>query len=93
MYILLGRVASTTPRISLADAISSAEARLGATYNDQAPTVEFYAKDNGDVALTHVIQLESEDHWYEAYVDAQSGELVAANDFVNQASVSLLFNR
>lgn len=60
---------------------------LGASHNGRTPGVEYFAKDTGDVVLTHVIQLESEDHWFEAFVDAESGELVSTNDFLNDASV------
>ena len=85
------RVASNKPKVDLAAAISTAESRLGAIHNGHPTSVEYFAKDDGDVVLTHVVQLEAEGHWYEAFVDAESGELVAANDFVNDASVSFSF--
>ena len=85
------RVTSTTPKITAQAAIASAEAKLDAKHNGSPTTIEFFAKDNGEVALAHVVQVENNDHWFETFVDAQTGEILGANDFVSDATVSFFF--
>jgi extracellular elastinolytic metalloproteinase len=47
------------------------------------------AKKDGSAALAHSFQVNNEESgaWYEAFVDAHSGELLSVVDFVAQASV------
>ncbi len=83
---------STTPSISAADAISKAESELSGTYNQHPTKLEFVAKQDGSVALTHVVQVRDDTKalWYEAFVDAHTGDIVQLTDFVAHASVSLM---
>lgn len=69
------------------------EAALEGKYNGFNATLEYLAMGDGSVALTHVIQIQNAttNGWYEAYIDAHSGELLSVTDFVNDASVSLLY--
>lgn len=85
-------VPSTTPSISVEDAIAKAESALSGKFNEHPPTIEFVAKKDGSLALTHVMQIQNETTgaWFEAFVDAHSGELVQLTDFVAKASVSIL---
>ena len=80
-------MSSTEPSISAEEAISAAEGQLGAAHNGIPTGLEFFAKDDGSVVLTHVVQVESE-HLLEAFVDAQSGDIVAVNDFTADSAVS-----
>ena len=82
-------VPSTTPTISLEDAIAKAEAALSGTFNEHPPTLEFVAKKDGSLALTHVMQIQNDETgaWFEAFIDAHTGELVQLTDFVAKASV------
>jgi len=82
-------VAPTTPSISISDAIPRAEAALNGKYNNHPPTLEYFAKADGTAVLTHVIQVENDTlgTWFEAFVDAHSGDLVSVTDFVAKASV------
>ena len=43
--------------------------------------------------LTHVVQIENDETgaWFEAFVDAHTGEVVSVTDFVAHATVSTLF--
>ncbi|KIJ54535.1 hypothetical protein M422DRAFT_240602 [Sphaerobolus stellatus SS14] len=84
------KVSSSTPSISVASAISIAEEKLLATHNDHPASLEFFAKDDGSVVLTHVVQVLNNDHWFEAFVDAHSGEIVNVIDFVADASYSVI---
>jgi extracellular elastinolytic metalloproteinase len=47
-------------------------------------------KDDGTAVLTHVMQIQNDEAgtWFEAFVDAHSGELVSVTDFVSKASVN-----
>jgi Peptidase propeptide and YPEB domain len=82
------QVAAPTPVLSKEDAIASAEQQLGGTPNNKVPTLEYYSLPNGDMVLTYVVEVQtaSGDHWYEAFVDATTGEIRGANDFVAAAS-------
>jgi len=80
-------VPSKTPTLSVAEAITIAEQTLVGAYNNHPASLEYFAEDDGSVALTHVIQIQNDDHWYEAFVDAHTGEIVNVIDFVAHASV------
>jgi hypothetical protein len=47
-------------------------------------------KADKSAVLTHVVEVQDEktNAWFEAFVDAASGELVSVTDFVAQATVS-----
>ncbi|KAJ6620189.1 Fungalysin metallopeptidase-domain-containing protein [Mycena sp. CBHHK59/15] len=85
-------VASSKPTISLEDAISVAEDALGGTFNEHPPTLEFLVTEDGSASLTHVMQIQNEatGAWFEAFVDAHSGELLSVTDFVTKASYLVL---
>ncbi|KAF9486110.1 hypothetical protein BDN70DRAFT_794602 [Pholiota conissans] len=84
--------ASTTPSISVESAISIAEKALDGTFNNHPPTIEFFAKPDNTAVLTHVVQIQNDatGAWFEAFVDAHSGELVSVTDFVTRASYLVL---
>ncbi|TRM62266.1 peptidase M36, partial [Schizophyllum amplum] len=67
------------------------EAQLEGKYNDYS-SLEYLAKQDGSVALVHVVQIRNEETnaWYEAMVDAHSGELVSITDFVADASYTVV---
>ncbi|PPR05526.1 hypothetical protein CVT24_003269 [Panaeolus cyanescens] len=85
-------IASSTPTVAVSAAISTAEKALGGTFNDHTPTLEFFAKPDNTVVLTHVVQLQNEStgSFFEAFVDAHSGELVSVTDFVARATYLVL---
>ncbi|PPQ72749.1 hypothetical protein CVT26_003029 [Gymnopilus dilepis] len=85
-------IASSTPSVSISDAITIAEKALGGTFNGHSPTLEFFAKPDGTAVLTHVIQIEKDQTgaWFEAFVDAHAGTLVSITDFVSKASYLVL---
>ncbi|KAJ8481442.1 hypothetical protein ONZ51_g5966 [Trametes cubensis] len=85
-------VPSTTPTISLQDAILKAENALSGKFNEHPPTLEFVAKKDGTLALTHVVQIQNDTTgaWFEVFVDAHSGEVIQLTDFVAKASYRVL---
>jgi extracellular elastinolytic metalloproteinase len=86
---LTANIADSTPTFDAKDAITVAEDALGGKHNDIEPILEYLARPDGSVALTHVIQVKNDDAktWYEAFVDAHSGELLSITDFVAHATV------
>ena len=86
--IFIASVPSTTPTVSLDDAIAKAESALSGKFNEHPATLEFVVQKDGSLALTHVMQIENDatGAWFEAFVDAHSGELVQLTDFVAKAS-------
>ncbi|QRV93479.1 extracellular metalloproteinase MEP [Ceratobasidium sp. AG-Ba] len=81
-------IASAQPAMSPSEAISAAQLALGGEYNGWPTSLEYFAKDDGSLVLTHVVQIENIQtaDWYEAFVDASTGEIVNVNDFVADAS-------
>ena len=71
--------------------LSQIEDTMEATYNGQNATLEYLVQSDGSIALTHVIQVQNEttSAWYEAFIDAHSGEILSVSDFVADASVRL----
>lgn len=91
----LGTIPSSTPSVSLEDAISTAEQTLSGTFNSHTPTLEFLALEDGSAALTHVIQIQNDTtgDWFEAFVDAHENKVLSVTDFVSRASVSYITSR
>ncbi|CAE6378154.1 unnamed protein product [Rhizoctonia solani] len=85
-------IAAATPKLTKEDAISKAEASIGGKYNTAPTSIEYFAKDSGDVVLTHVVQVQNDenDEWYEVFVDANSGEIVNVISFVAHAKYRVI---
>ncbi|CAE6508128.1 unnamed protein product [Rhizoctonia solani] len=85
-------VAAATPKLTKDEAISIAETAIGGKYNDLPTSLEYFAKDSDYVALTHVVQVRNNetDEWYEAFVDADSGEIVNVISFMAHASYRVI---
>lgn len=88
---LLENIASANATILLEDAISNAERLLNGRYNGHPATLQYFAKEDGSVALAHVLQIANDKAGtaFEAFVDAHSGEMLSATDFVAHATVQL----
>ncbi|RDB18735.1 Extracellular metalloproteinase mep [Hypsizygus marmoreus] len=85
-------IASSKPTIAVEAAISTAENALEGKFNNHPASLEYLVKEDGSVALTHVVQIQNESvgTWYQAFVDAHSGELLSITDFVSKASYLVL---
>ncbi|KAG8797781.1 hypothetical protein FRC18_008867, partial [Serendipita sp. 400] len=81
-------IAPATPAITKESAISFAERKLGGSHNGKVPTLEYYIQSSGDLALTWAVEVQTHNdpHWYEAFVDASNGNVIASNDFVAGSS-------
>ncbi|KAJ2931005.1 hypothetical protein H1R20_g6081, partial [Candolleomyces eurysporus] len=86
------KIADSTPTVSWSSVLPQIEDQLDAKYNKQNATLEYFVKSDGSVALTHVIQTENKETgaFFEAYIDAHSGELVSVTDFVSHATYTVL---
>lgn len=69
-----------------------AEQSLYGTYNGHPTKLEYLANPNGHLSLVHVIQIQNETAgtWYEAFLDAHSGQHLSSTNFVSHATVSTL---
>lgn len=81
-------VASAVPKFPKQNAIAKAEALTGAKYNSFPVGLEYFAKDNDQVVLTHTVQVQNAAtmEWYLVYVDASNGEVINLVDFTAEAS-------
>ncbi|KAJ7579596.1 Fungalysin metallopeptidase-domain-containing protein [Mycena floridula] len=91
-FVRSDQIAPSSPSVDLESAISTAEAALTGSHNAIPPTIEYLVKADGTVALTHVIQIQNDKvgSWFEAFVDAHSGELISVVDFVAEAAYTVL---
>ncbi|KAK1236422.1 hypothetical protein PQX77_000332 [Marasmius sp. AFHP31] len=92
-FVNTKNIASSKPTFDLSEAIRVAEDLLECKHNeDTEPTLEYLARPDGAVALTHVIQVRNEeDHtWYEAFIDAHDGKTLHINDFVAHATYNAI---
>ncbi|KAF9460273.1 Fungalysin metallopeptidase-domain-containing protein [Collybia nuda] len=85
-------IAPSKPSIDVNTVIPTVEEALDGQFNGQEPTIEYLAREDGSVALTHVVQVRNEDAgtWFEAYVCAHTGEILSVTDFVAHASYTVL---
>ncbi|QRV93481.1 extracellular metalloproteinase MEP [Ceratobasidium sp. AG-Ba] len=81
-------IAPIQAKLSLDDAISSAEKATGATFNKWSPKREYVVKDTGDAVLVHAIQVQNNKtgEWYEVSVNGANGEITQIVNFVSDAS-------
>ncbi|CAE7145090.1 unnamed protein product [Rhizoctonia solani] len=81
-------IAPTTATLTKEQAIAKAEAATGGKYNQWPTAIEYFAKDSDHVVLSHVVQVQNAEsgEWYEAFVDASTGEVVNLVSFVADAS-------
>ncbi|KAL5631553.1 hypothetical protein ACGC1H_007167 [Rhizoctonia solani] len=79
---------AATGTLTKDQAVAKAEAATGAKYNQWPTTTEYFAKDSHNLVLSHVVQVQNDQsgEWYEAYVDASTGEVVNLVSFVSDAS-------
>ncbi|EJF58150.1 hypothetical protein DICSQDRAFT_110674 [Dichomitus squalens LYAD-421 SS1] len=94
-FVKFSKIADSTPAVAVEDAIATAEAQLNGkfdTENFPEPTLQYFVKEDDSAVLVHAFQVRNEGAgtWYQAYVDAHTGELVSITDFVNKASYYVL---
>ncbi|KAK0184108.1 Fungalysin metallopeptidase-domain-containing protein [Armillaria mellea] len=91
-FVNASNIAPSTPSIVLdSSLISKVEDTLLGTHNG-ITSLEYLARPDGSVALAHVVQVQNDDtnSWYEAFVDAHSGEILSVTDFVAEATFTVV---
>ncbi|KDN44231.1 hypothetical protein RSAG8_05704, partial [Rhizoctonia solani AG-8 WAC10335] len=91
-FIKSKSIASATPTFPKQNAIAKAEVLTGAKYNSFPVGLEYLAKDNDQVVLTHTVQVQNDATMesYLVYVDASNGEVVNVVDFTAKASYRVI---
>ncbi|KAJ8087751.1 hypothetical protein PM082_006588 [Marasmius tenuissimus] len=91
-FVPTNKIADSTPTVDVNTVIPKVEEALQGKKNEIEPTLEYLVQQDESVALVHVFQVQNEEvnSWYEAYVDAHTGELVSVTDFVAEASYRVL---
>ncbi|SJL08867.1 uncharacterized protein ARMOST_12239 [Armillaria ostoyae] len=86
-FVNTSNIVSSSPSVSVDSIIGKVEGSFVATYNGVF-SPEYLAQSDGSIALTHIVQMRNEETnaWYEAFVDAHSGEILSVTDFVAQAT-------
>ncbi|KAK1224030.1 hypothetical protein PQX77_013091 [Marasmius sp. AFHP31] len=92
-FVPTDKIADSTPTVDVNTVIPKIEEKLQGKKNEIEPTLEYLALEDGSVALVHVFQVRNGmKSWYEAYVDAHTGELLSVSDFVTKASAQNLLS-
>jgi extracellular elastinolytic metalloproteinase len=91
-FVKPSKIADSKPTVSVEAAIATAEEALDGKHNEIEPKIEYLVLEDGSAILAHVIQIENDEAqtFYQAHVDAHTGELKSVVDFVNQASYLVL---
>ncbi|KAG7094653.1 hypothetical protein E1B28_005476 [Marasmius oreades] len=91
-FVDTSKAADSKPSVDVSAVISKVEETLQGKKNDIEPTLEYLAQPDGTAALVHVFQVQNDDTgtWYQAYIDAHSGNLLSVTDFVAEASYRVL---
>ncbi|KAF5341927.1 hypothetical protein D9611_001094 [Ephemerocybe angulata] len=86
------KIADSKPTIDWKSVLPKIEEQLEGKYNNHPTSLEYLARPDGTAALTHVVQIQNEDvnSWYEAFIDAHSGELLSITDFTADAAYRVL---
>ncbi|KAG7094663.1 hypothetical protein E1B28_005485 [Marasmius oreades] len=87
-FVDTSKAADSKPSIDVSTVVSKVEGILQGKKNDIEPTVKYLAQPDGSIPLVHAFQVQNDNAgtFYEALVDAHSGELVSVTDFVAEAS-------
>ncbi|PPQ80423.1 hypothetical protein CVT24_000803 [Panaeolus cyanescens] len=94
-FVNATKIADPNPTFSWRCVLPDLEKNLESTLLDEKEaTLEYLARDDGSVALAHVIQLRNETlgTWYEVFIDGHSGEVLSINNFVAHAAPRRLRN-
>ncbi|KAF8894987.1 Fungalysin metallopeptidase-domain-containing protein [Mucidula mucida] len=89
-FVDASNIAPSTPSIDVDSVISTVEEQLSGKFNG-VKSLKYLTKPDGSIALTHTVQVQNSDTnaWFEAFVDAHTGELLSVTDFVAQATYTV----
>ena len=80
-------ISATVPALTADEAFAAAEKHLGGKRVNRPAELKYYLNDTHAAILVHVVQIQTFDgqHWYQAYVDTTTGDVVGLVDFVSHA--------
>ncbi|KAK0437430.1 Fungalysin metallopeptidase-domain-containing protein [Desarmillaria tabescens] len=90
-FVDTSSIASSEPSIALDSIISKVEDVFSATYSG-INSLEYLVQSDGSITLTHVVQVQNAatNTGYEAFVDVNSGDILALTDFLTEAMYMVL---
>lgn len=90
LWSYLATIAPATPKLSWQEVLPKIEESLGGNHTGVEPRLEYLARPDGSVALTHVIPVSNLDEglWVEAFANADTGEVMSVVDYSAHATVS-----
>ncbi|KAH6915888.1 metalloprotease [Coprinopsis sp. MPI-PUGE-AT-0042] len=85
-------VADAQPSIDVKDALPAVEEALDGKYNGHPTRLEYLARPDGSASLVFAAQIENVEAntWYEAFIDAHTGDLLSVVDFTADATYRVL---
>ncbi|KAF8625348.1 hypothetical protein AX15_005430 [Amanita polypyramis BW_CC] len=91
-FVSTTKIASYKPSIGWKTVLPRIEVSLSGKYNNHPPSLEYLVRPDGSAALTHVLQIQNKTDgtWYQAFIDAHTGELLSVNDFNAHATYTVL---
>ncbi|KAF6746839.1 hypothetical protein DFP72DRAFT_1016720 [Ephemerocybe angulata] len=83
-FVKPSKIADATPTIDFRTVLPKVEEQLEGKYNNHPTTLKYLARPDGTTALIHVVQIQNKEvnSWYEAFIDAHTGELLSVTDFM-----------
>ncbi|KZW02339.1 putative extracellular elastinolytic metallo proteinase precursor [Exidia glandulosa HHB12029] len=82
----------SSPKLSKEDAVAAAVQQLEGRHLGEEPELAYLALEDGKMALTHSVRLElrHDGHWVDAYVDAETGDVVGMVDYTTELSMRVV---
>ncbi|PPR02915.1 hypothetical protein CVT24_012208 [Panaeolus cyanescens] len=86
------RIASSEPTFAWKSIVADLEGKLDSSLLNDDAILQYFSKDDGSMALVYSVQLRNQEHgsWYEAHIDAHTGEILSINDFASDASYTVV---
>ncbi|CAA7263415.1 unnamed protein product [Cyclocybe aegerita] len=91
-FVKTDSIASPHPSVRAEIAIRTAERAFNGVYNRHPTKIQYLVLPDSSVALVYVIQVQNDDIdlWQEVYVDAHTGEVHSATDFVSESGYEVV---
>ena len=75
-----------TPQVAVTKAVADAGADRGAV--KAAPKLVYRALEDGSARLSYNVEVVTEQHWWNIFVDAETGEILFTEDFVDSENIA-----
>ncbi|KAH6904697.1 metalloprotease [Coprinopsis sp. MPI-PUGE-AT-0042] len=85
-FVKPGQIAASTPTVTLESALPAIEEMLDGKYNGHPTRLEYLVRPDNTALLVYAAQIQGDEAWYDAFIDAHTGELVSVADFKAHAT-------